>query len=74
MGSSVISEIEESILALPEKEQLRLISRVTQTLRRRPREDLDSQLAGMANDPQIQRELMEIERDFSAAEIDCLSE
>ncbi|CAN5294878.1 hypothetical protein BH20ACI2_BH20ACI2_02000 [soil metagenome] len=74
MGTSVISEIEESILALPEKEQLRLISRVAETLRRRRQPQIDAQLIEMANDPDIQREIREIERDFTGTEFDGLPE
>ncbi len=74
MGTSVIAEIEESILALPEKEQLRLISRVTKNLRRRRQGQIDAQLIEMANDPDIQREIREIERDFAGTEFDGLPE
>ena len=72
MSTSVISEIEKSILALPEDDQLSLLSRVTETLRKRREAELDKQLIDMASDPEIQRALKEIERDFSGTELDGL--
>ena len=70
----VISDIEESILALPENEQLRLIARVAETLRRRQEAEDEAELLEMANDPDIQRELREIEKDFAPTEFDGLAE
>ncbi|MGD9588172.1 MAG: hypothetical protein AB7Q37_06200 [Pyrinomonadaceae bacterium] len=72
MSTSVISEIEKSIFALPEKEQLRLIARVTQTLRKRQDAEMQARLAEMASDPDIQRELKEIEKEFRSTELDGL--
>ena len=75
MSPIVISQIEQSILALPAEEQLRLISRVADTLRKRAEyeNDFDTQLAEMAKDPEIQRELKEIESDFRVTEFDGLA-
>lgn len=74
MSSTVISQIEQNIFALPEEEQIRLIRRVTDTLRKRAEDviNFDAQLVAMANDPDIQRELKEIERDFRGTENDGL--
>lgn len=74
MITSVISDIEESIFALPENEQLRLIARVAETLRRRQESEDEAELLEMANDPEIQRELREIEKDFAHTEFDGLAE
>ena len=76
MSSTVISQIEQNIFALPAEEQLRLIKRVTDTLRKHAEieNDFDAQLVAMANDPDIQRELKEIERDFRGTELDGLAD
>lgn len=74
MGSTVISEIERRILSLPEKDQVRLLSRVSETIRKRREADLDEKLAEMASDPQVQRVLQEINIDFLPAELDGLPE
>jgi len=74
MSTSVISDIEKSIFELPESEQLRLIARVAETLRRKQETEDEGELFEMANDPDIQRELLEIEKDFAVAEFDGLAE
>jgi len=74
MSTSVISDIEKSIFELPESEQLRLIARVAETLRRKQETEDEVELFEMANDPDIQRELLEIEKDFAVAEFDGLAE
>lgn len=38
------------------------------------KQDMDTQLSEMASDPEIQRELREIEREFSVTEQDGLSD
>ena len=49
-------------------------ARVTETLRSRTANeaDLDAELFDMASDPEIQREIAEIERDFRITEFDGL--
>ncbi|MGH9948299.1 MAG: hypothetical protein ACRD6X_14035 [Pyrinomonadaceae bacterium] len=74
MNTSVISKIEESIFALPENEQRRLIARISKSLRKHDCADDDERMIAMANDPLIQREIKEIEREFSGTEMDGLSE
>ena len=68
MSQTVISQIEQSIFALSEVERAALISRLTKTFRIRSGSDenIDAELDEMANDPDIQREIREIERDFQA--------
>ncbi len=62
MSQTVLSQIEQNILQLPVDEQLLLISRVAKKLRGKLDDvsDFERQLAEMANDPDIQRELKEI--------------
>ena len=74
MNISTLSEIEESINQLPVDQQLRLIERVAQRIRGNivGNDSIESQLATMASDPQIQNELHEIEGEFASAEADGL--
>ena len=74
MNQTILSEIEQNILSLPVDEQLRLISRVAEKLRGKIEEDSDFeiQLAEMAKDEHIQKELKEIEADFRHTELDGL--
>ncbi len=76
MNQIILSEIEQSILQLSADEQLLLISRVAEKLRRRvdAANDYESQLGEMANDVEIQRELKEIEADFKQTEFDGLAQ
>ena len=76
MNQVALSQIEHNILSLPVDEQLLLISRVAAKLRGRVEADssFESQLAEMANDEHIQRELKEIESDFRCAETDGLTQ
>ena len=62
MSEPTLAQLEERITQLPLDEQLRLIQRVTQHIRERLQEQriLDSQLAAMAADPDIQAELNRI--------------
>ena len=66
-------EVEISQLALPD--QLWLLERLIQRIRKRTlqiRPALDAQLAAMAYDPNMQRELNAIEAEFAATEADGL--
>ena len=66
-------EIEISQLALPD--QLWLLERLIQRIRRRTLQtqpSLEGQLAAMAQDPHMQRELKAIEAEFAGAEADGL--
>lgn len=70
-----MAQIESSFGQLTVSEQLLLIERLVHqvhevTLKRRG--ELDQQLAMMAADPEIQRELQRIELEFSNAEADGL--
>ena len=76
MSQIVLSQIEQNILQLPVDEQLLLISRVAKKLRGKLDDvsDFERQLAEMAKDPDIQRELKEIEEDFRHTELDGLEQ
>ena len=74
MSEPTLAQLEERITQLPLDEQLRLIQRVTQHIRERLQEQriLDSQLAAMAADPDIQAELNRIAQEFAETEADGL--
>ena len=74
MTGSTLAQLEERIIQLPLDEQLWLIERVTQHIRGQIREQstLDSQLATMAADPEIQAELSKIDQEFAETEADGL--
>ena len=74
MTGSTLDQLEERIIQLPLDEQLWLIERVTQHIRGQIREQstLDSQLATMAADPEIQAELSKIDQEFAETEADGL--
>jgi len=75
MRQSPVSQIEESFRNLPISEQRALIERLVARLNEQGLDqthDLDDQLARMAADPDIQREMREIEREFALAESDGL--
>lgn len=76
MSQTILSQIEQNILQLPVDEQLLLISRVAERLRGKidGENNFESELAEMANDENIQRELKEIEKDFRYTEFDGLAE
>ena len=73
---SLLSELEENISQLPLDEQLLLIERLSHRIRENfsARTDMEKQLSEMAADPEIQRELQDIEREFSVTEQDGLSD
>jgi hypothetical protein len=67
---SLLTELEETICRLSLDEQLLLIERVSHRIRTdiSGKTDIDAQLSKMAADPEIQKELQEIEHEFSATE------
>lgn len=75
MNDSIVMQIEDSFNQLSISEQLWLIARLVHHVHQatlNSRSDLDDQLALMANDPEIQDELRNIEQEFSRAEADGL--
>lgn len=77
MASADSAEIERQFGLLPLDEQLWLLERLVRGLRQHvpgKQAGLDQDLAAMAADPEIQRELRAIEEEFSAAEGDGLED
>ena len=74
MNLAVLSQIEERIHQLSLAEQLWLIERLAQRLREQliVHSPFEQQLAAMADDPDIQRELQRIEEEFAPAAADGL--
>jgi hypothetical protein len=74
MNLAVLSQIEERIHQLSLAEQLWLIERLAQRLREQliVQSPFEQQLAAMAEDPDIQRELQRIEEEFAPAAADGL--
>ena len=73
---SLLNELEENIRRLPLDDQLLLIERVSHRIRTdiSDKMDIDAQLSEMAADPEIQKELQEIEQEFTATEQDGLDD
>lgn len=74
MNMMVLSELEENIYELSLDEQLWLIERLAQHIRNAMaiKDNFETQLIAMANDPEIQDELQMIEAEFAIAEADGL--
>jgi len=75
MNLGVLSELEAHIDQLSVAEQLALLEYVAQRLRKNlgAQSDLENELALMAADPDIQRELREINEEFASMEADGLA-
>jgi hypothetical protein len=75
MNSTGLQELENRIAELSRDEQLWLIERLAHRLRLTtpvPGTDWENDLAAMAADPDIQRELRSIEEEFRGTESDGL--
>ena len=74
MNSLALSQIEESINRLSLDEQLWLMEQLAHRIRENTLKQSvwDNQLAAMAADPEIQRELQKISEEFAFAEADGL--
>ena len=74
MNLGVLSEIEAHIDELSVAEQLALLEYVAQRLRKNlgAQSNVENELALMAADPDIQRELREINEEFASMEADGL--
>ena len=73
---SIVRDLEEKISRLSTDEQMQLIERVSHRIRavNTSITDADAQLRKMAADPEIQKELREIESEFSPTEGDGLDD
>jgi len=69
---SVMAEIESQLDQLTPDEQLLLIEKLAKRLRRKDDKDWERDLAALAADPDIQRELREIEQEFAGNEMNGL--
>jgi hypothetical protein len=75
MNTTALERIEADISQLSLSEQLLLMERLAHRIRDRalrPQPSLTDQLAAMASDPDIQRELQQIEAEFAGTETDGL--
>jgi len=75
MTTQTLSQIEKNISYLSLSEQLWLMERLIQQVRKNTlsrQRDFERDLATMANDPQIQNELKIIEEEFSSSEMNGL--
>ena len=75
MSQFTLSQIEERFSKLPISEQRGLIDRLVRRVNEqtsKQNKDVDDQLAQMAADPDIQREVQEIEREFALTDSDGL--
>ena len=75
MSTTTLERIEADISQLSLSEQLLLMERLAHRIRRhtlRPQPSLTDQLTAMASDPDIQRELQQIEAEFAGTETDGL--
>jgi hypothetical protein len=75
MSNSILSRIEEDINQLSVQDQILLMEHLAHRIRENTTQDvstLHSQLELMANDPDIQRELKQIECEFAGTEMDGL--
>ena len=72
---SIVRDLEEKISRLSTAEQMQLIERVSHRIQavNTSNKVIDSQLREMAADPEIQKELREIESEFSPTEGDGLN-
>ena len=76
MELSTLARIEADLNRLSLAEQTLLLERLAQLIRKSAtagERDWEGQLAAMADDPQIQQEILRIEADFAAADADGLA-
>lgn len=75
MNTLALDQLETAINQLPLFDQVRLLERLSQRVRKQAEgaQNMDEQLAAMAADPAMQRELRQIEAEFAGTEMDGLS-
>jgi uncharacterized protein YPO0396 len=76
MNTLALENLESAISQLSLLEQVRLLERLAQRVRKQTerQQSPDDELAAMAADPAIQHELRQIEAEFSETEMDGLPE
>lgn len=75
MSVMSLTQIEENVSMLPRDEQLLLLERIIHRLRRKEKKteiDIESQVAAMVSDKEIQLKLEKINEEFSVTEMDGL--
>ncbi len=75
MSVMSLMQIEKNISMLPLEEQLLLLERIIHRLRKKEKAvemDIDTQVAAMASDKEIQMELEKINEAFAVTEMDGL--
>lgn len=72
--TAALSQIEAQFAQLPREDQQALLLRLRDKMAPTLPADWAADIAAMARDPDIQREIREIEREFSVAENDGLKE
>jgi hypothetical protein len=75
MNMPILSQMEDRISRLSLDEQIWLMERLVQRIKENiinPRSQFENDLIAMANDPEVQSELREIEKEFAFAEMDGL--
>lgn len=75
MNMPILSQMEDRIGRLSLDEQLWLMERLVQRIKENTanrRSQFENDLIAMANDPEVQSELREIEKEFAFAEMDGL--
>ena len=77
MSSETLERIDAELQRLSLAEQVRLMERLAQVIQAKvvhQEQFMESELAAMAVDPDIQREISEIQSEFAATESDGLAE
>jgi hypothetical protein len=75
MNTPTLAQLESEIQQLTFEEQIWLLERLAHQIRERSlHQEMESQLAAMAADPDIQREISEIQSEFVVTEPDGLSD
>jgi hypothetical protein len=73
MSQSTLAQLEERISELPISEQKALLDRLARRVNSQADNGGEELLAQMAADPDIQREMREIDREFASADADGLN-
>ena len=73
MSHSILTQLEERFSQLPVSEQKALLERLARRVYVQAGNGDEQLLAQMATDPEIQREMREIDREFASADADGLN-
>jgi hypothetical protein len=73
MSESILAQLEDRFSELPLSEQKQLLDRLSSRVNAQADNGNEDLLAQMAADPDIQREMREIEKEFASADTDGLT-